>query len=174
MLDGRARQADASLTYRRRGQVLAAAFLVAVLVFPSRAESRYECPELKGSPDPSDPSFVVEPYFEATTGCPIPLRRGVGHIPKEQGDFGLRHIEARYAEGEENHETTPYAKSLWIKALALPGTGVGPFYICHFAQYATNTGKERTMKVFVDLKPYSSYTFKGIITAYWISGHKEC
>jgi hypothetical protein len=133
------------------------------------------CPDLTGSPDPSDPTHIVETYYFWTEDCPIPLRQGVGNIPGLKGDFGLAHIEARYNEGAINHETTTAAKTIWAKALGgSAAVLLGTEYYCNSWLYTDTIGVQETMQVYADLKPFGPYPFKGIITAYSVVGNQPC
>jgi len=133
---------------------------------------RNGCPEIKGSPDKAAPSHVVD-RFRDIFGCEVPLREGVGHIPARKGDFGFRHLVSRFDEGAHEHETTADAKRLWQLALVQPGAALGPLYECHYFQYPAESST-RTMLVFVHYQSFEGYAYKGIITAYWVSGNKTC
>lgn len=104
----------------------------------------------------------------------MPLREGIGNTPSQRGDFGYRHIVARYEEGARNHETGSQAKRLWQRAMLRAGAAIGRDYICHFTRYETPAGSKRTMLVFVDYKSYRGYRYKGVVTAYWVKGHRSC
>ncbi len=122
--------------------------------------------------NPSDLSYVVD-RFRDIFGCEVPLRQGIGHVPSQPGDFGYQHIVARYNEGLVNHDASREARGLWQKALLQPGAAVGRQYECHSQNYMQGK-KKRTMRVFVDYKAFRGYMYKGITTAYWVSGHKPC
>jgi hypothetical protein len=161
--------------------VTLAALVAVTLAMPSGgsvATAYGNCPDLNGSPDPSDPTHIVETYYFWTNDCPIPLRGGVGHIPGQGGDFGLQHILSRYNEGAVNHDLSPEAKAQWIKALAgsaaVPQGGPTDEYYCNSWQYTSASGSQRTMQVYVDLKPIGQYPYKGIITAFFASGNRPC
>jgi hypothetical protein len=131
------------------------------------------CAEVRTASNTGSPAHVRRTFYDSF-GCQVPIRLGVGHIPKRQGDFGWSHIADRRAEGATNHETTSYAQTLWQQALRGSRAFYGPNYFCHSVKYRTSGGTKRTMKVFVDYKSYNGYGPKGIITAYWVSGHTQC
>jgi hypothetical protein len=137
---------------------------------PARAGSL--CPEIKGSPNPSDPSHV-DALFWDVHGCQVPLRHGIGHVPWQPGDFGYEHIASRYAEGTRNHELTSAAVRLWANALVTAGATEDHDFFCYKTQYSIRGGVKRTMKVFVDYKMLDGYKYKGIVTAYWVNGHRD-
>jgi hypothetical protein len=141
--------------------------------FAPVASADQGCPEIKRSPSPTDPSHVRELFWDLR-GCQIPLREGIGHIPHRRGDFGYQHIVSRYQEGEINHETTPFAKKLWQQALFQAGQLRDKDYLCHYKQFTTSSGRKRTMRVLVDYKLYEGHIYKGITSAFWVSGHVAC
>lgn len=147
------------------------ASLASQLPMAPSAEGGRKCPEIGGSSNPSDPSFVHAVFWDVH-GCQVPLREGTGHIPAMKGDFGLQHLLSRQAEGLGNHELTPYAKLLWQRALLGAGSALDEDYECHQTHYTIKGWKKRTMRVLVDYKTFHGYTYKGIITAYWMNGHR--
>ena len=88
-------------------------------------------------------------------------------------DFGFRHVEARYAEGNRNHELNSYALSLWANAMVKAGMTKRRDYVCYQTHYTTPGGSKRTMGVLVDYKMFEGYKYKGIITGYWVKGHRR-
>jgi len=132
-----------------------------------------QCPEIKGAPSPIDPSHVIRTFTDID-GCQVPVRVGIGHIPwMPSVDFGYEHLVSRTSEGHPEHEYDAAAMTQWQRALVEPGALVGQLYECHYAQYRAGKQK-RTMLVYVDYKDYQGYAYKGIITAYWIPGYKQC
>ncbi|WP_411145464.1 hypothetical protein [Streptomyces sp. x-80] len=95
--------------------------------------------------------------------------------------FGRQHIAKGGSTGNTtNHELTPAAKRLWVIAMEKvdPGTHSNPFPggTLSIAHYATPSGVKRTMCVVDDANGYvyagKNYGPKGIITAFWVNGHK--
>jgi hypothetical protein len=156
----------------RRGiAMLGVLVAVASLLPGSPASAGRGCPEIKGSSDPEDPSHVLGLFWDVY-GCQVPLRAGVGHIPWEPGDFGYRHIASRHTEGATNHELTAFALGLWANAMVKAGSTKDIDFICYQTHYTSRAGAKRTMRVYVDYKMLGGYTYKGIVTAYWVRGHK--
>jgi len=135
---------------------------------PSEAPSAaaYPCPSLKT--DGSRDATILYTYTWINDGCPTPIRRGF----YARDGFGWDHIEyRRIVDGQINHQTTAYARYLWAQALATPGAS-GPPLTCHQKKYTTPGGTKRTMVVVHSHTNYKgSLGRKGIITAYWKSGH---
>jgi hypothetical protein len=144
---------------------------IAVTATPSMAGGH--CPEIRGSANPLDSTHVIRTFTDID-GCQVPLRVGIGHVPWMQSvDFGYEHILARASEGYPGHESTAAAMVQWQRALLEAGAADGPLFECHYAQYKSGKQK-RTMLVYVDYKDYLGYPYKGIISAYWVPGFKEC
>lgn len=147
--------------------------LIAAVGLAPAADAGGGCPPIKGSSNPSDPSYVRD-VFRDVHGCQVPMREGIGHRPWRPRDFGYRHTVSRYDEGARNHGTTAAAKALWQQALRQSGKMMGIDYLCHYKRYRTPGGSRPTMIVFLDYKPFRGYAYKGIITAYWESGNRTC
>jgi hypothetical protein len=131
------------------------------------------CPEIEGSSNPTDPSYVRGLFWDVY-GCRVPLREGVGHVPWKKGDFGYQHIAARRdGEGAANHELTPFALGLWANAMVKAGATKGVDFVCYQTHYSIAGGQKRTMQVFVHYGMLGDYRYKGIITGYWVEGHRD-
>lgn len=128
------------------------------LAGPARA-GRFECPPIKGSANPSDPSHVLE-VFTDLYGCEVPLREGIAYVPAQPGDFGFAHILSEYNGGKTNHPTGAGAKTLWQEAMFQPAAAVGRQYECHSLSYRQGKSR-RSMWIFIDYKS-SKVSFIGV------------
>lgn len=128
------------------------------------------CPPLTGV-YPED-SYILYTYSWIQNGCQIPIRRGF----YSSTGFGWDHIEyKRVVEGQINHQLTDYARDPWAQALVISGSYQSNGLFCHRKHYVTPGGSNRTMRVLVSSTNYAGqYGPKGIITAYWVSGHVGC
>lgn len=70
-----------------------------------------------------------------------------------------------------NHETTAFAQNLWGQALLTSGKVKPNGIFCHHKTYTIGNGVKRTMRVIISTTNYGAGGYKGILTAYWLSGH---
>ena len=158
---------------RTVSMVLVVAALWPVLWGVDPAHAGGHCPNIRGAANPLDPTHVIR-TFEDMDGCAVPLRTGIGHIPWQKNVyFGYEHIVMRAREGRTEHEVGAMAMDRWQQALLEAGAALGKDYECHSYQYKVGTQK-RTMLVFVDYKDFRGYAYKGITSAYWVSGYQHC
>jgi hypothetical protein len=134
-----------------------------------RASAGSYCPELSGAAGTS--SQIKYTFIWINDNCPTPIRKGF----YASDGFGWDHIEySRVVLGEENHQTTDYARERWGWALATAGAVQSLNIMCHHVYYETPGGTKRTMKVVHSSVDYEGkWGRKGIITAYWVSGHVD-
>lgn len=127
----------------------------------------YPCPSLSGASGTS--SQIYYTYTWINDGCPTPIRKGF----YSSTGFGWDHINyRRIVNGLSNHETTQAAQNQWARALLNPGAYKGNNIVCHYVHYYTSGGSPRTMLVSHSHTNYeNTWGRKGIITAYWTSGH---
>lgn len=59
------------------------------------------------------------------------------------------------------------------KAMAGASAGMGKDFDCYSTQYTIAGGEKRTMRVYVHYVMYRGYEYKGIVTAYWVEGHRD-
>jgi hypothetical protein len=127
------------------------------------------CPKLTGVVGTD--SEIKYTFIWVNDGCPTPIRKGF----YSASGFGWDHITyRRVVDGLANHETTAYARDLWGAALARIGSLQSNGLMCHQVRYTTPGGTNRTMRVLHSAVNYAGqYGRKGIITAYWLSGHVD-
>jgi len=168
------REAEVRIILRFCRMVVLAALTTTTFVWmPTAARAGGRCPDIRGSLNPLESSHVMRTFTDID-GCAVPLRVGIGHIPWMQSvDFGYEHIVSRAGEGAVEHEYSAAAMKRWQLALLNAGAALGRDYECHYAHYRLGSQK-RTMLVFVDYKDYQGYAYKGITSAYWVPGYREC
>lgn len=136
---------------------------------PDPTVAAYPCPQLSGIS--GDSSSIYYTFTWINDGCPTPIRKGF----YSRTGFGWDHIKYRRdVDGLQNHQVSDYARNLWAQALLTPGKAAGAHEMCHQKKYETPGGTRRTMKVWHSSTNYQGDKGrKGIITAYWISGHVD-
>lgn len=131
---------------------------------PSGSLGGSPCSEIK-SPSGTHPDHVAYRFWD-NFGCVVPLRRGTD-------TWGATHIRNRfYRDGQKNHEVlTKYGRDRIQPAIAVGGKyPLGNDFYRYSYHYTTPGGRDRVMCVFVDKKKYNGHGWRGITTAYYVSG----